>query len=76
MKINTVKVDEMVLSPLHLTLHDESRSWKTHDWDAMERLYKKGLIDNPIGKAKSVILTKEGVRQSRTLFEEHFCAED
>jgi hypothetical protein len=35
------------------------RTWKSFDWAAMERLYTKGLISDPVGKAKSVVsLTK------------------
>jgi hypothetical protein len=66
------KVDEMVLALLYLTLHDEYRAWKGHDWEAMNRLHEKGMIENPVGKAKSVALTEEGLRRSRELFMEHF----
>jgi hypothetical protein len=38
----------------------------------MERLYKKGMIENPVGKTKSVEFTAEGVRQSQELFEKMF----
>jgi Domain of unknown function (DUF6429) len=35
------------------------RTWKSFDWAAMERLHTKGLISNPVGKARSVVsLTK------------------
>lgn len=54
------KVDEMVLALLYLTLHDRYRAWKGHDWDALGRLHEKGMISNPVGKAKSVVLTEEG----------------
>ena len=53
------KVDEMVLALLFLTLHDNYRAWKGHDWGAMDRLHKKGMIENPVGKAKSVVLTDD-----------------
>ena len=66
------KVDEMVLALLYLTLHDDYRAWKGHDWDAMNRLHEKGMIENPVSKAKSVALTEEGLRRSRELFMEHF----
>jgi hypothetical protein len=29
---------------------------------------KKGLICNPVGKVKSVVLTEEGLQQSEVLF--------
>jgi len=66
------KVDEMVLALLFLTLHGNYRAWKGHDWGAMERLHNKGMIDNPVGKAKSVVLTDEGLQRSRELFIKHF----
>jgi len=72
MKYDDDKVDEMVLALLFLTLHDNYRAWKGHDWGAMERLHNKGMIDNPVGKAKSVVLTEEGLRRSEELFLKHF----
>jgi hypothetical protein len=70
------KVDEMVLALLYLTLHEEdeygARAWKSHDWDAMDRLYAKGYIEDPKSKAKSVSLNPEGVKRARELFEQHF----
>ena len=63
MKYDEDKVDEMVLALLFLTLHDQYRAWKGHDWGAMERLHNKGMIDNPVGKAKSVVLTDEGLQR-------------
>lgn len=66
------KVDKMVLALMYLTLHDEYRAWKGFDWDALNRLYEKGLIDNPRGKAKSVVLTNEGLARSEALFKQHF----
>ena len=66
------KVDEMVLALLFLTLHEGSRTWKGHDWQAMNRLHEKGMISDPVGKAKSVALTERGLEQSRELFIKHF----
>lgn len=66
------RVDEMVLALLFLTLHDGDRAWKGHDWDALDRLHKNGMILNPVGKAKSVVLTEEGAKRSRELFLTHF----
>ena len=59
------KVDETVLALLWLTLHDDHRAWKGHDWDVLERLHQRGYIDDPKNKAKSVLLTEEGKRRSR-----------
>jgi hypothetical protein len=66
------KIDDAVLALLSLTLHDGCRAWKGFDWDAMNRLCDKGLIDNPRGKAKSVVLTEEGLARSQELFEAMF----
>ena len=54
----------LVLALLRLTLHDKQRAWKGFDWDTLDRLHRKGLIANPVNKAKSVVLTDEGLRRS------------
>jgi hypothetical protein len=73
------KIDEAVLALLHLTAFKDCgvvRSWKGHDWDALDRLHKNGLIGNPKSKAKSVILTEEGRKRSDELFAKLFGAKD
>ncbi len=72
MEIDEEKLDETVLALLHLTLHDGCRAWKGHDWEVMNRLYEKGYIGNPRGKAKSVLFTDEGLQRSQDLFERLF----
>ncbi|MFU2509459.1 DUF6429 family protein [Pseudoalteromonas sp. ASV78] len=72
MQIDTDKIDEAALALMYLTLHDHCRAWKQIDWDITNRLHDKGLIDNPIGKAKSVGLTEEGLKQAELLFEKLF----
>jgi hypothetical protein len=72
MDIDTKKIDETVLALLHLTLHDGRRAWKGFDWDIMNRLHQKGFISDPVGKAKSVVLTDEGLRESERLFKKLF----
>lgn len=62
------KIDEAVLALLQLTLHDGDRAWKGFDFEAMDRLFEKGYILDPRDKSKSVVLTKEGLEQSRELF--------
>ena len=37
------------------------------DWDTLDRLHRRGLIANPVNKAKSVVLTDEGLRRSEAL---------
>jgi len=69
------KVDDAVLALMYLTLHDGlggTRAWKGFDWDALARLHEKGLIANPRGKAKSVILTDAGLRACKALFKQQF----
>jgi hypothetical protein len=70
--IDTDKIDEAVLALLQLTLHDRFRAWKGHDWDALDRLHRKGMIYDPVGKTKSVVLTDEGLAQSEHLFRKLF----
>lgn len=60
------------LALLYLGLHERYRAWKSFDWDAMGRLCEKGLISDPVGKAKSVLLTDEGLRESERLFRKLF----
>jgi hypothetical protein len=72
MNIDTAKIDQTVLALLYLTFHDGTRAWKSHDWDAMNRLHEKGLISDPVRKAKSVALTENGLRESERLFEKFF----
>ncbi len=67
-------IDEAVLGLMFLTLHDDhsdlglTRAWKSFDWSAMHRLHAKGLILDPVGKAKSVALTEEGRKLSEAAF--------
>jgi len=69
------KVDDTTLALLWLTMHrDEfsARAWKSFDWDTMDRLHEKGFIGNPKGKAKSVVLTEDGEKRAKQLFEQMF----
>lgn len=72
MEIDTDKIDEAVLALLYLTLHDDVRAWKGHDWDALGRLHRKGMIHDPVGKTKSVVLTDAGLAQSERLVRKLF----
>ncbi|WP_028863646.1 DUF6429 family protein [Psychromonas aquimarina] len=72
MDIDEDKIDEAALALMYLTLHDNCRAWKQIDWEVTNRLYDKGLICNPVGKAKSVVLTDEGLKQSEKLFNKLF----
>ena len=70
--IDTDKIDRAVLALLYLTLHEGSRAWKGHDWDALDRLYEKGFISNPASKAKSVVFTAQGLAEAEHLFRKMF----
>jgi len=72
MPLNTDKIDDAALALLYLTLHDGCRAWKGFDWDVLGRLHDKGMIDNPVGKVKSVVFTDEGLERAKKLFEEMF----
>ena len=72
MTLDTDKIDDAVLTLPYLTLHDGYRAWKGFDWEAMDRLHDKGMIHDPVGKVKSVVLTEEGLRRSKQLFETMF----
>jgi len=56
MDIDEDKIDDAVLALLSLTLHDGYRAWKGFDWVTTDRLFKKGLIGDPVNKSKSLIL--------------------
>ena len=72
MNLNTDRIDDAVLALLLLGLHDGDRAWKSFDWEAMGRLHAKGLISDPVGKAKSVALSQEGLNQAQALLQSLF----
>ena len=75
MEYDRDKVDEVTLALLWLTHFRDGgsvRSWKGHDWEAMDRLYERDYISDPKSKAKSVVLTEEGEKRSKELFAKHF----
>lgn len=75
MEIDRDRIDDTVLALLFLGRHEGVRTWKSFDWAAMERIHTKGLISDPVGKAKSVVFTDEGLRQSEALFRKLFTVE-
>jgi hypothetical protein len=74
--IDEERIDEAVLALLGRALHEARRAWKGFDWDTLSRLHAKGLISDPVGRAKSVALTDEGLRRSEALFEALFTRPD
>lgn len=73
MELDEARIDEAVLALLFLTLDRKNhRAWKTIDYDAMDRLHEKGFIVDPVGKAKSVVLTEEGEAMAERLAQKLF----
>jgi hypothetical protein len=77
MKYDEDKIDEYTLALLYLVSYERhegtgARAWKGFDWETLKRLYEKGYISNPMGKAKSVGMTEEGFLKAKELFEKHF----
>ncbi len=58
MALDTDKIDDAVLALLFLTRHDQWRAWKGFDWEALNRLHRKGMIADPVNKAKSVVFSR------------------
>jgi len=73
MDIDQDKVDQAILALLSLGRHEGYRTWKAFDWEVMGRLHQKGYISDPVGKAKSVQFTEEGLRESERLLNALFC---
>jgi hypothetical protein len=75
MEYDRDKADDMVLALLCLTMfkdHVGVRAWKDQNWETMDRLFAKGYISDPKSKAKSVVVTEEGAKRSKQLFEDYF----
>ena len=77
MEYDEEKIDEYTLALLYLVSHDReegfgARAWKGFDWDTMNRLHEKGLISNPVSKAKSVHMSEDGFIKAKELFSKHF----
>ena len=75
------RIDEAVLALLYHGIHQrhrtipEARTWKSHDWDALDRLHVRGLISDPATEAKSVLLTEDGLRDAEAAFRRVFDSE-
>lgn len=70
MEIDEEKTAEIALAVLSLTAHRDgplTRMWKGVDWGVMEFMCQRAWILSPAGKAKSVVLTDEGITKSAEL---------
>jgi hypothetical protein len=72
MELDTDRIDDAVLGLLYLNAIQTGWVWKGFDWAAMDRLHQKGLISNPVGKAKSVAFTEEGEKAAKQVFQRLF----
>ena len=72
LELDEKRIDEAVLALLYLNLYHTGNVWKGFDWGAMNRLHEKGLISDPVSKAKSIGFSEEGEKQARKLFEQMF----
>lgn len=72
MELDTKKIDDAVLALMYLTVHDGCRAWKSFDWESTDRLYRQGLIEDPVNKTKSVVLTTRGLEEAERLFKQLF----
>ena len=75
------RIDEAVLALLYLGICERDpmtgvRAWKSFDWEAMHRLHRKGLISNPVSKAKSVKLTEVGLHRAEVAYRRLVEADD
>ena len=71
-ELNEQRIDDAVLALLYLNLYHCGVVWKGFDWDAMNRLHEKGLISDPVRKAKSIGFSEEGEKRARKIFEQMF----
>lgn len=77
MEYDEEKVNEAVLALLYLWSWREYggyRAWKGLDWDVLDHLHAHGWISDPKSKAKSILLTEEGVTQAQEFVAKHFAA--
>jgi hypothetical protein len=73
--IDVEKLAEVALALLSLssfTDHGTPRAWKGLDWDVLDLLHQRGWIENPKGRARSVVFTDLGRRLAGESLAKHF----
>lgn len=73
--IDTEKLAEVAQAILCLTVFQDgpgTRAWKGMDWDLMDMLFERGWIHDPKGKAKSVLVSQEGLEKAEQFLQRHF----
>ncbi|MDH3379656.1 MAG: DUF6429 family protein [Gammaproteobacteria bacterium] len=76
-EFDSERLAEIALAILCLTASTDkvgTRAWKGMDWDVLGLLYERGWIGNPVGKAKSVIVTEDGLEKANRFQEKYFGA--
>ena len=71
MSYDREKAKELVLALMYLGVHERYRTWKSFDWEVMDQLYQEDLISDPKRRAKSVVLTEEGLARSEAMFKKY-----
>jgi hypothetical protein len=71
MACDVEKAKELVLALMWLGIHETHRTWKSFDWTIMDALHDDGLITDPKSKAKSVVLSEEGMARSLAMYRKH-----
>ena len=71
-KINRERLVEGALAILSLTRHDNNRVWKGFQWELLDEMFERGWITEPVGKAKSVVLTQKGSELAEIFLEKYF----
>lgn len=72
LELDTDKLDDSALAILSLSLHDGNRVWKGFDWAITDRLHAKGSIADPVGKAKLLMLTEDGLARAEAVLAAEF----
>jgi hypothetical protein len=62
---------DLALALMYLTLHDGQRAWKGLDWDVLSHLHEQGLISDPRSRAKSVVLSDEGLARAEAMYRKY-----
>jgi hypothetical protein len=66
---NRDRAVEFVLALMYLDVHDDVRAWKGYPWDVLDLMHEYGLIADPKRKAKSIVLTEEGLARAHDAFQ-------
>ena len=76
MDYDSAKIDEAALALLGAFCWSEktgvTRAWKGLNFEVSDRLFERGLIFDPKGTAKSLVLTEEGAAAARAAAEKLF----